>query len=77
MGLRQRASIAVLVGTVSMSIGCGSTCNDSCLSDADCDDEDLVCYSGHCAPRECDEECSNVGVNVCQFDRFCNYVGCG
>jgi len=56
--------------------GCQPKCGDSCSSDDECGG-DLVCYSGQCAPRECEEKCMDYGINICYFNRVtCDYISC-
>ena len=66
----------VLMAVGPIALGCKDSCNDSCDSDSDCSG-DLVCYASHCAPKECEENCMELGYNQCMFNQVsCDYISC-
>jgi hypothetical protein len=76
--MKRSQYVVVAVAAIALALGgCNKeNCGDSCSSDDDCDGS-LVCYSGTCAPSECETSCSNYGINVCSYNKAtCEYVGC-
>ena len=73
---RITGGLAALAVAVILLTGCSSDCGDSCDDDNDCGGG-LVCYSNQCAPSECRDECMNVGVNICYFNKIsCKFIEC-